>query len=347
MDGDHLGGWLAGSDERFRLPFRDAWHPQVRATVDQRFRDHATLRAYLDAPRPPSPARHLAISQALNDFSTRLAPHIVEDLCKGKLLYAGGDDVLAMVAIDDLAKAMLLLRLAYSGLDMGDLEAHDITLGSRLRLGRGFAIRDFAVREGAVPDRRLLRLMGGKATASLGAVIAHHQAPLAAVLRNLREAEGRAKAAGRNAFCLRIIKRGGGETGFIAPWWLDSAPPPNIAGTPFGALLRVRKALAGEDFSRRAVYLAREWLARLPDWPVTGQGGDEGNWQAMAADRLATQFARQQGDPLLARDLVAIACALARQRTNGGEPADPRTLIDELLSSAEFLARETRAGSLP
>lgn len=326
MDGDRMGAWLSGE---FATSFRDSWHPQVRATVGNRFGE--LLRGYLDAQRPVSPGRHAAISQALNDFSARLAPHIVEDRCKGKLLYAGGDDVLAMVAVDDLPKAMLLLRLAYSGVALDDLDAWGMAPDSGLKLKNGFGIL----------DGRLMRLMGGRATASMGAVIAHHQAPLAAVLRTLREAESRAKSAGRNAFCLRVIKRGGGETGFAAPWWQGDAPPAALAGTPFGALLVLRGALigkGGEDddrgMSRRAVYLAREWLSRLPEWPGAGLDAD---WQAMTANRLAAQFARQSGEEIVARDVVAVACRLANGKTS------PAALIDDILSTAEFLARDVRA----
>lgn len=331
LDGDRMGAWLSGE---FATPFRDSWHPQVRNTVTQRFAGNAALAAYLDQKRPPSPGRHAAISQALNDFAVRLAPHIVEELCKGKLIYAGGDDVLAMVAVDDLPRAMLLLRLAYSGLGMDDLDEWGVGLENRLRLKNGFGVL----------DGRLMRLMGGKAHASLGAVIAHHQAPLAAVLRALDQAEISAKGAGRNAFCLRVVKRGGGEVGFMAPWWrLEDAAPTAVARTPFGALLRARNALIGggsedEGMSRRAVYLTREWLHRLPDWP--GAGHDDADWQAMTANRLALQFNRQGGDGTLAADLVAVACRLAARPA---QTRAPREILDDLLACAEFLAREVRA----
>ncbi len=322
MDGDRMGAWLSGE---FATTFGASWHPQVRNTVSNRFGD--VLGDYLNARRPVSPGRHAAISQALNDFSAQLAPHVVEDLCKGKLIYAGGDDVLAMVAVDDLPKAMLLLRLAYSGIDLADLGEWGVAADSGMRLGNGFGIL----------DGKLMRLMGKKATASIGAVIAHHQAPLAAVLRTLREAEGRAKGAGRNAFSLRVIKRGGGETGFAAPWWLEDTPA-TLHGTPFGALLRLRELLIGEEgkedagMSRRAIYLAREWLTHLPEWPGAGKDAD---WQAMTANRLAAQFRRQSGEAAIARDVVAVACRLAKD--------GPAALIDDILSTAEFLARDVRA----
>ena len=50
--------------------------------------------------------------------------------------------------------------------------------------------------------------MGERATASAGAVIAHHKAPLGAVRRGFRRSQQRAKnEGGRDAFSLTIMKR--------------------------------------------------------------------------------------------------------------------------------------------
>jgi CRISPR-associated protein Cmr2 len=67
---------------------------------------------------------------------------------------------------------------------------------------------------------RLMPMMGSRASASIGAVVAHHQAPLSAVLRELRRAEGlqpRRMAATPSACA--IIKRGGGEVGVTSRFW--------------------------------------------------------------------------------------------------------------------------------
>ena len=42
----------------------------------------------------------MAISSALNAFALTLAQDIVENRCKGKLICAGGDDVMALVAVE-------------------------------------------------------------------------------------------------------------------------------------------------------------------------------------------------------------------------------------------------------
>ncbi|MEN8130147.1 MAG: type III-B CRISPR-associated protein Cas10/Cmr2 [Pseudomonadota bacterium] len=114
MDGDRMGAWLAGNENEYQLAYGDIWHSSVKNAVD-RFEDKS-LKQYLIEKRHASPARHAAISESLNAFSLNLARHVVEDLFKGKLLYAGGDDVMAMVSVDDLLPAMLLLRLVYSGI---------------------------------------------------------------------------------------------------------------------------------------------------------------------------------------------------------------------------------------
>lgn len=325
MDGDRMGAWMAGNETDYQRRFADTWHPQVRAAVRQKFGGDADLARYLDAHRPASPARHAAISGVLNDFSTHVARHVVEDVFKGKLLYAGGDDVLAMVSVDDLLPAMLLLRAAYSG--VGDFSGVPGSVDLKgLKLGRGFV----HLRE------RLMLMMGSAATASIGAVVAHYQAPLAAVLRELRAAEQRAKAHGRNAFCLRVMKRGGGEIAVTSRFWEHASEPPLLADTALGLILRFAHALAQPEMSRRAVYHTTAWLAGLP--PRSGK--DDAGWQSLVATSLAYQLQRQGGEVRHARELVELAC-------RESAPADTAAYLTNLLVSAEFFAREGRAFAAP
>ncbi len=124
LDGDNMGAWLSGGEKAYSLAYQDTWHPQIRNAIAGKFQQE-NLKSYAEAKRPVSPARHIAISSALNSFALHLAPYIVETVCKGKLIYAGGDDVLAMVSVDDLLPALALLRLAYSGVfPTGDAADH-------------------------------------------------------------------------------------------------------------------------------------------------------------------------------------------------------------------------------
>ena len=333
MDGDHMGAWLAGNEIKYQRKFPETWHPQVRNSLD-RFRSDPAVDAYLKSYRPASPARHAAISAALNDFSTHVAPHIVETVFKGKLLYAGGDDLLAMVSVDDLLPAMLILRAAYSG--AGDVTGLPDNIDLKgLRLSKGYVQL----------KGRLMPMMGGRATASIGAIVAHHQAPLSAVLRQLRLSEQAAKAHGRNAFCLRVMKRGGGEVGIKARFWDAASDSPSLKDTPLGFVLRLADVLANSDFSRRAIYKAQEWLSALPPRPTH----DDADWREMVATYLAYQFDRQKGIQSLAREAVVLACndvAPSVLATTARAEHREAIALENLLVTAEFFAREGRAFSI-
>lgn len=334
MDGDRMGAWMAGNEDEYRRSFADTWHPQVRATVKQKFGSEPDIKKYLESLRPASPARHAAISKVLNDFSTHVARHIVEDVFKGKLIYAGGDDVLAMVSVDDLLPAMLLLRAAYSG--VGSTEGSQKIPGNidlkGLQLGKGFVYL----------KGRLMLMMGSAATASIGAIVAHHQAPLSAVLRELRTAEQTAKKhrnGDRNAFCLRIMKRGGGEVSVTSRFWDKANEPPPLADSSLGLMLRFAETLAQPDMSRRAVYRTTEWLAGLP----ARSGKDDAAWQDMVATNLAFQLKKQCSSEETKQRAKTYALPFVNLACRESQPADTARYLDNLLVTAEFFAREGRA----
>ncbi len=326
MDGDHMGAILSG-DERTAIPYRESFHPQVQKGFDERAAKQETLRRYGQQKRPISPNRHLAISGALNDFSQTVVRHVVEEEHLGRVIYAGGDDVLAMLPVADLLPAMQRLRQAYSGTG-----AESEVDGARLRLDNGFALLE-SRRDG---QRRLqlMRMMGRNATASCGAVVAHHQAPLGAVLSELRAAEKRAKGyrrlgkdgamVDRDAFHITIVKRSGGSLNLAAEW-----------GEPLALLGDLRAFLADADTSRRAVYNTLEWLTDLPD--------PEGKPEILTA-LLAYQLARQAGDQGKgqARSVADRLAVLA-----AAQPKSGLDWLQNFLTVAEFLAREGRSPETP
>ncbi len=345
MDGDRMGGWLAGNEDAYKLAYRDTWHSKIISEMQMFERLDPQLTNYLNTKRPASPGRHAAISQALNDFSTRLARHVVEECCKGKLLYAGGDDVMALVAADDLFDCMQLLRLAYSGIAPDD----NMGLGERigaLHPGSSKVQRKLLLNNGfGLLDGRLMTLMGHKATASMGAVVAHHSAPLSSVLRELRSAESRAKNTAhgtdgkgndinRDAFCLRVLKRGGGEVNVTSPWWRAPAnQKPDTSQSALALMKQLAQQLALTDFSRGAIYHAQLWFEGLTD---DASDAINSNWRDQMTTSLAYQFHRQKGDKEVARRVVNFVCDVM-------QPQHPRTAIDNFLVTSEFFAREARA----
>ena len=301
MDGDQMGAWLAGEKAN---TYNSLWHPQIRAAVEGKFSENAALKAYCGARRAVSPAYHLSISGALNDFAVGLARYLVEDAHTGKLLYAGGDDVMATVAVDELLPLMQALRAGYSG------NPHEIE-GVTLKNGHAYL------------KGRLLRLMGNMATASTGAVIAHQMAPLSSVLRELRAAEKRAKnEGGRNAFSLTVIKRSGGALYLTAKWQTgDDIQPAAL-------LQRLRAFLAEPGVSRRAIFNITRFLHELPEGKLD-----------MIKALLAFQFERQSSKFICQHhDIASLTAELATLYS-----ADLKSLFN-FLSVAEFLARETRSG---
>lgn len=309
MDGDRMGAILSG-DEATAISYRESFHPQVRKGFDEHAARQPLIQRYGGQKRPPSPNRHLAISGALNDFSQTVVRHVVEEEHLGRVIYAGGDDVLAMLPVADLLSCMRRLRHAYSGID----PEHEGGVWQGLTLQNGFA----ALKQGK--RLQVMRMMGEAATASCGAVVAHHQAPLSAVMRELRATEKRAKTeGGRDAFSITVIKRSGGALRLTAKW-----------GEPITLLDDLIAFLRDEDTSRRAVYNTLEWLHDLPD----PKGQPE-----MLQSLLAYQLARQSGnDPRAASLAIRLTVLAAAQAKDGLH------WLQNFLTVAEFLARETRAG---
>jgi len=309
MDGDRMGELLS---EGSGVTFRECFHPVIRDQFDERAKDNCLLAQYGTTPRPPSPARHMAISGALNDFAVQVAPHIVQREYLGRLIFGGGDDVLAMLPVADLLPAAARLRDAWSGVSrFAPLDKTD-SQRTRLELKKGFALLDC----------NLLLMMGERASASAGLVVAHHQTPLTRVLRELRAAEQAAKReGGRDALQIRVLKRSGGALVLTLKW------------EQLGIFQRLLAFFGEPSVSRRAVYHCLQWLRDLPE--PTGEG-------EMVASLMAYQFRRQAGgnttaDENAVEELAAqiVQLAVLQQK--------PIESIGNFLSVAEFLAREVRS----
>jgi CRISPR-associated protein Cmr2 len=310
MDGDRMGQMLSG-DDRYAISYLQSFHPQVRKGFSEHAARSPAIQAYGQQKRALSPNRHLAISGALNDFSLTVVRHVIEEEHLGRVIYAGGDDLLAMLPVADLLSAMQRLRDAYSGHDPDHEGGRD---PRGLTLHQGFAIL----------GKRLMRMMGTSATASCGAVIAHHQAPLAAVRRELDAAEKRAKnEGGRNAFAITVIKRSGGALYLTAQW-----------GAPLKLLADLRDFLRTDGVSRRAVYNTLEWLVDIPE--PNGDGAMMQSLLAFQMNQQADKAARERNN------IPALAARLTTQALQ--QPAGRLKWLENFLSVAEFLARETRSG---
>ncbi len=308
MDGDWMGKILSG-DPDFAITFVESFHPRVKCGFEKIAKDYREIKKYGGSKRPVSPNRHMAISTALSNFSMRVVPFVVEKEHAGRLIYSGGDDVLAMLPVADLIKCATRLRTAYNGSCGPDT----INEGA-LKTNNGFA---------KFEKGEVMRMMGEKATVSCGAVIVHHLTPLNYAIRKLRESEKRAKNdGGRDAFSLTVLKRSGGDLCITMKWDKEVC-----------LLKKCSDFLRTSGVSRRVSYKVNELIRNLP------QDSDSD----MLTKVLRHQFKRQSENGI-PREFDDLAGEIAKYSLNDrSHTKDWQTKLEHLLSTAEFLAREVRS----
>lgn len=125
-----------------------------------------------------------ALSGRLSQFARKKAKETIEGHC-GRLVYAGGDDGLALLPLET---ALLCAR--------------------ELQEGFKEAVKEIDLPEGVE-----------RPTPSTGIAIAHHTAPLDGILLAMQRAEKSAKNTyGRDALCVHILKRSGEEVRIGTHW---------------------------------------------------------------------------------------------------------------------------------
>ena len=138
-----------------------------------------------------SKEEHKQTSRALTVFAEERAKAIVEEKHPGQLVYAGGDDVLAMLPLECALSVADELRQA---------------LAEELELA-GHSAR----------------------TASAGIAIVHYMHPLEAALRTARDGEHRAKEAyNRNALVVDVLRRSGERQWMGMNWSYEDDPAQSL-----------------------------------------------------------------------------------------------------------------------
>jgi len=206
FDGDSIGQWVSGAKAPEFGQQLSPFSPTSTAPSPRNY--FATLDAKVDKadrllslPRPLSPSYHLQFSETLSNFALHCAPKIIAAY-DGKLLYAGGDDVLAMVPAHYAFACADDLQRAFRGLspstDCGIVE-----------ICPGFlsVAHDHSDAKRKIP----LILPGPRTSASVGITLAHFKQPLQEVVSNARHGEKRAKKLHQNkhAVGVTLLKRSG------------------------------------------------------------------------------------------------------------------------------------------
>ncbi len=191
-DGDGMSQWLQGKPlQKYRDYVPADFVTKVQNQAQQ---TPSTLQAleqevaacfteFLDQQKRMGPSSHGALSRALLDFSNQLVPYLTEQRYAGRLIYGGGDDVLAYTNLWEWDRWLWDIRQCFRGqADPGEEFAHT---GDYWQWGQGEPPPGLS--------RRPLFTMGRTATISFGIVIAHQSVPLAIALENLWAAEDSAK----------------------------------------------------------------------------------------------------------------------------------------------------------
>lgn len=199
LDADNMGKWLSGE----LLPeIEHSYNSNSWQKIPDDFKEELKN---LQSKKILTPAIHASISTALRNYSIEFVQKIIEEEHYGKLVYAGGDDMLAFVNLKDLFELMRKLRAAFSG---------------NIKFENGKIKVDWENNTGFVEkDDRLILTMGENASASCGVVITHYKMPLKLVLDKVREMEKKAKdVSGKDAFAVALIKRSGQLREFVCKW---------------------------------------------------------------------------------------------------------------------------------
>ncbi|AOY78995.1 type III-B CRISPR-associated protein Cas10/Cmr2 [Moorena producens JHB] len=170
-DGDGMGKYVSGAK------LKEYKHYILTDQLDQTSQQVEGFNELLETKKRMGPATHVGLNRALLDFSNRLVPYITEKRFCGKVVYSGGDDVMAVLPLEDLPEFLRSLRAAWCG-------AEDPQQEFDPNGGYWYPKQPL---EG-LPDRAHFT-MGEGATMSMGIVIAHKSLPLPTVLDNLWTAE--------------------------------------------------------------------------------------------------------------------------------------------------------------
>ena len=183
-DGDNMSKWLEG-DKDLMKPYGsyipDDLSPKIERLDDSM---RQPFQEFLEQTKRMSPSTHSALSRALLDFSNQLVPYLTEGRYAGRLIYGGGDDVLAYTNLWEWDKWLWDIRQCFKGQPDPSNEFDDS--------GDYWRWKD----TDKLPDNlsaRPLFTMGSVATISFGITIANHSVPLAIALENMWEAEEESK----------------------------------------------------------------------------------------------------------------------------------------------------------
>ncbi|AEI15250.1 CRISPR-associated protein, Crm2 family [Flexistipes sinusarabici DSM 4947] len=212
MDGDRMGKLVNG--ETIASTWESIMHPEIfdklqNGKIESPYSEN-WQKIFQESPkRNLTPAIHSAISESLGDFAIYGVANIVNNY-DGKLIYAGGDDVCAVLPVSNVLKAAEEINDYYkSTFKLIESNQNKINISN--------------ISENFKPNPGKLSLSLGKGeeiSISAGALICHHKADLTHMIKeahNLLDKKAKDEG-GRNAIAIQLKKRSGGDRFFICKW---------------------------------------------------------------------------------------------------------------------------------
>lgn len=213
MDGDNMGKLIMG--ETIAATWGSVLHPEIKKKMqnkdfEERYRNN--WENLYEEKRLITPAIHSAISEALGDFALYGVPRIIEQH-GGRLIYAGGDDVCAIMPTDTVLTAAKEISEYYT------------RFYSIISKDENDKLKEKTIQENETINLTPGKLSHGmgkgeKISISAGIIIAHYKEPLTTVIRDshiLLDSYAKDKA-GRNACAIELRKRSGGSRYFYRKW---------------------------------------------------------------------------------------------------------------------------------
>jgi CRISPR-associated protein Cmr2 len=207
MDGDNMGKLING--ETIASSWETIMHPDmVKRIQNPKFDSlyHDVWSEIWKKRRLITPAIHAAISEALGDFSIYGAVRIIKKY-EGRLIYAGGDDVCAVLPMENAYVAANEIRKHYTSV-FQEIE----TNGQPRPASSAWTPR---------PGKLSLGLgIGSGISISAVILICHHKESLTQMIACAHDVlKDKAKTeAGRNACAVELRKRNGGSRYFVRKW---------------------------------------------------------------------------------------------------------------------------------
>jgi CRISPR-associated protein Cmr2 len=351
FDGDRIRDWLRGENEHAPT-FADMLHPEARKMLDNREWEeqgrnqqvcrqweelaaertrrghpitademHAGWQKFLKGKRFLSPALHASLSHALANFALELAPFVVEERYCGRIVYAGGDDLLALLPLDQVLPAARELRAFYSG------QAEENPFG-----GVDVRLTNTDLAGFVEFGGERLMTMGTTATASIGICLAHHLSPLDKAIEAARHAEKCAKnifgfddptkTNYRDALSVIFLRRSGEEIRVGARWNYKSLPTDT-----FDLLAGLQRDFAEDRLSMKfahAVYDQARILAGSTQIPIPNEAQEAALRRLLIRQRGATLNSKEAEEQarILAPPLARLAQELQRHCRGDDQPLD-------------------------